>query len=269
MRRATIQALRAARRGHETQRRLIRTRHRPLSVFYQQQNAARLFGPNSTQEATQQTRTLSKFQPEHSRLGQRPSFRILESSFLFRNFATFLVGVLAAGGAWWAFNSEESGSNGKSLRSLNNSPSTGGKGVYGQIANSPSVFQTGQPGATIDATNVEVDIAEQTRRALVVEDDQFFAGDIVGNEPISKEVNDSGRLVVEMLTPEQATQKLRQNEASYLVDRGQGVVRYDVSQVASNNPIEDDHAEKIVQHNENVGAVSSDWMFWGVFDGHA
>lgn len=105
----------------------------------------------------------------------------------------------------------------------------------------------------------------------MVQNDQFFAGEIVGNEPLSKEVDASGRLVVEMLTPEQATVKLRQNEQSYHIGRGAGVVRYDVTQLASNNPIEDDHAERIVQHTSKVpeaGGEKNDWMFWGVFDGH-
>ena len=94
----------------------------------------------------------------------------------------------------------------------------------------------------------------------------------MGDQPLTKE-NGDGRLVVEMYTPEQATEKLRQNEESYAVGRGQGVVRYDVVQLASNLPIEDDHAEKIVAvpqviTNAPDEASASDWMFWGVFDGH-
>ena len=68
-----------------------------------------------------------------------------------------------------------------------------------------------------------------------------------------------------MLSTEQASAKLRQNEESYFVGRGQGVVRYDVVQIPSNDPIEDDHSEKIVEMPEQ----SSDWMFWGVYDGHS
>ena len=76
---------------------------------------------------------------------------------------------------------------------------------------------------------------------------------------------------MEMLTPEQATQKLRRNEESYFVGRGKGVVRYDVVQIPSNDPIEDDHSEKIIELPTAHAASSptSDWMFWGVFDGHA
>lgn len=73
-----------------------------------------------------------------------------------------------------------------------------------------------------------------------------------------------------MLTPEQATQKLRRNEESYYVNRGKGVVRYDVVQIPSNDPIEDDHSEKIIEVPQTTPErdPSSDWMFWGVFDGH-
>ncbi len=73
-----------------------------------------------------------------------------------------------------------------------------------------------------------------------------------------------------MMTPEQVDDKLRQMEESYFVNRGEGVVRYDLVQLPSNNPIEDDHAESIVQvPGKNIGNVeNSDWMFWGVFDGH-
>ena len=117
-------------------------------------------------------------------------------------------------------------------------------------------------------------VAESTRKALVVENDQFYSWDLVGDEPISKETDNTGRVVLEMLTPEQATRTLRKNESSYLVGRGRGVVRYDVVQLASNNPIEDDHAEKIIDVPQNIaaahdGKVGSDWMFWGVFDGHS
>jgi pyruvate dehydrogenase phosphatase len=90
---------------------------------------------------------------------------------------------------------------------------------------------------------------------------------------LAKETDDYGRKVLEMLTPEQATQKLRKNEESWLVGRGQGVVRYDVVQIPSNDPIEDDHAEKIIEVPSSISldeksAAPSDWMFWGVFDGH-
>lgn len=72
------------------------------------------------------------------------------------------------------------------------------------------------------------------RKALIVGADELYTGAIRGEGPISKDTDESGRKVLEMLTPEQATQKLRRNEESYLVGRGKGVVRYDVVQIPSN-----------------------------------
>lgn len=124
------------------------------------------------------------------------------------------------------------------------------------------------------ATNIaKPEPAEAARgRTLIVQDDQFYAGDLSEEVPLSKEAEES-RQTLEMLTPEQATQKLRRSEESYFVGRGRGVVRYDVVQLPSNSPIEDDHAEKIVEVPQTVtpspdGSSTSDWMFWGVFDGH-
>lgn len=78
---------------------------------------------------------------------------------------------------------------------------------------------------------------ESTRRALIVDhQNNLFTATVDG--PLSKETDDYGRKVLEMLTPEQATQKLRKNEESWTVGRGQGVVRYDVVQLPSNDPIE-------------------------------
>lgn len=105
---------------------------------------------------------------------------------------------------------------------------------------------------------------------MVVGADDLRQGTIVGDGPLSKHSGD-GRKIVEMLTPEQATDKLRNLEQSFSVNRGQGVTRYDLVQLPSNDPIEDDHAEKIVQvpGERSDQAVDSDWMFWGVFDGHS
>jgi pyruvate dehydrogenase phosphatase len=127
---------------------------------------------------------------------------------------------------------------------------------------------------TLQSRTSAVSPAESTRRALVVDNDQFYTGQIVGDEPLSKDTDDSGRKVLEMMTPEQATERLRKTEESFLVGRGRGVVRYDVVTLPSNDPIEDDHAEKIVEVPNNVaatdeGKMSSDWMFWGVYDGHS
>jgi pyruvate dehydrogenase phosphatase len=115
------------------------------------------------------------------------------------------------------------------------------------------------------------DDAGAPRKALLVEDGQIFTATIAGDGPLFK--NSDGRRILEMLTPDQATLKLRKNEESWFIGRGKGVVRYDVVQIPSNDPIEDDHAEKIIQVPDTVAATgdgsgSSDWMFWGVFDGH-
>ena len=115
--------------------------------------------------------------------------------------------------------------------------------------------------------------AESTRKALFVGPEELYSGTITGSGPLSKETDDAGRKVLEMMTPEQVDRKLRRSEESYAVGRGGGVVRYDTAQLPSNDPIEDDHAEKIVEVPQSIaatqdGKASSDWMFWGVFDGH-
>jgi pyruvate dehydrogenase phosphatase len=113
------------------------------------------------------------------------------------------------------------------------------------------------------------------RKAVIVGPDSLYTGAISGEGPISKQIDAAGRQVLEMLTPEQATQVLRRNEESYFVGRGKGVVRYDVVQIPSNNPIEDDHSEKIIEIPQALATATgarssaSDWMFWGVFDGHS
>ncbi|KAK5138308.1 hypothetical protein LTR08_003369 [Meristemomyces frigidus] len=118
------------------------------------------------------------------------------------------------------------------------------------------------------------EVPEAVRKALIVDQGQLYTAQIPADQPISKETDHSGRKVLEMLTPAQADAKLRTNEESYLVGRGEGVVRYDVVQIPSNDPIEDDHIEKIVEIPSTIaapapGKTRSDWMFWGVFDGHA
>lgn len=75
-------------------------------------------------------------------------------------------------------------------------------------------------------------------------------------------------------TDKEVDRRLKKFEESYLVNRGKGVSRYDICQLPSNDPIEDDRSEKIVQvpiqdvYNNNEKA-EADWHFWSVFDGHA
>ncbi|KAG9807782.1 protein serine/threonine phosphatase 2C, partial [Aureobasidium melanogenum] len=138
-------------------------------------------------------------------------------------------------------------------------------------AQSPSSTNYASPPAPGATGPVSEEVADAVRRALIVEQGALYTSVIPDNQPLHKETDDYGRKVLEMLTAEQATQKLRTNQESYLVGRGSGVVRYDVVQIPSNDPIEDDHAEKIIHVPESVSgqAEGSDWMFWGVFDGHA
>ncbi|KAI1125708.1 protein phosphatase 2C [Nemania abortiva] len=162
----------------------------------------------------------------------------LRSSMYFRRFSTVLVSSLVGYGAWYTY---------KGNSTLDQS--------FGRALSTKP-------------TKLASD-AVPTRNVLVVGADELHTGTFVGEGPISKNVDGSGRNVLEMLTPDQATEKLRQNEASFLVNRGQGVLRYDIVQLASNNPIEDDHAEKIVEVASPQENSINDWMFWGVFDGHA
>lgn len=114
----------------------------------------------------------------------------------------------------------------------------------GTDVNSAGIAQQAKDYSTSSGYSLPV-AAETTaaeRKAVIVGADSLYTGAIQGDGPISKDTDESGRKVLEMLTPEQATQKLRRNEESYLVGRGKGVVRYDVVQIPSNDPIEDDHS---------------------------
>lgn len=87
-------------------------------------------------------------------------------------------------------------------------------------------------------------------------------------ELISQQYHKEG---VFLLNDDQVTAKLRQFEELYTVNRGKGVTRYDVCQLALNSPIEDDRAEEIVQVpilQDNNIKTTTDWMFFGIFDGH-
>ncbi|RAL09504.1 type 2C protein phosphatase ptcF [Aspergillus homomorphus CBS 101889] len=187
--------------------------------------------------------------------GRYPPFlpATLQSSMHLRNFSLAVISTVVASGAWYAYQ--------------------GNSGAQPSAA--WNVTTSASPIGSVSTAGVHAeDRAETTRRALLVDNDQFYTAELSGEQPLSKHTDDSDRRVLEMLTPEQATQKLRKNEESYLVNRGQGVVRYDIVQVPSNSPIEDDHAEKVVEVPSSVaaaqeGQANSDWMFWGVFDGHS
>jgi pyruvate dehydrogenase phosphatase len=148
---------------------------------------------------------------------------------------------------------------------------------YGYNSGNISFTSSGVPASARSLTSTPgggpVVDPQPTRTVLVVGADELRQGTIVGEVPLSKDTTGDGRRIVEMLTPEQATDKLRSSEQSFSVNRGQGVLRYDLVQLPSNDPIEDDHAEKIVEvPTRGAGAetgMNSDWMFWGVFDGHS
>lgn len=179
--------------------------------------------------------------------------------------------AVAVGGGLWYY---QSGRDHQARGLVQNSPASEASG--GHSLQGGEIFsKTGIPGLLgqdQDSANIE-DKLSPSERTLVVDGDQFYITEIQEDQPLSKEVEPQNHQVLGMLSPEQATQKLRRSEESYLVRRGRGVVRYDTVQLPSNNPIEDDHREKIVEVPQSVtpaqnGLSSSDWMFWGVFDGH-
>ncbi|EFW20078.1 hypothetical protein D8B26_003469 [Coccidioides posadasii str. Silveira] len=183
---------------------------------------------------------------------------VLQSSMFFRNFSLAFISTLVASGAWYAYKGNPNQQELAPTAALNATPSLiqqNTNGVYSGTA--------GHHTSAVAGDNPTL----QSDSSLVVEDQQYTATS-VSEQPVSKQTSETGNRVVGMLTPEQATEKLRRNEESYLVGRGKGVVRYDVVQLPSNDPIEDDHAEKIVVSSTADGS-SSDWMFWGVFDGHS
>ncbi|KEF52677.1 uncharacterized protein A1O9_11094 [Exophiala aquamarina CBS 119918] len=186
----------------------------------------------------------------------------LQASMRLPKLPIAFVGSLGAIGAWYAYN-------GNGTKHLLNQPNSPTSASPTRTLTTDSAQSIAQPAAAASATPSH----ELNRKALVVDNDQFFTGSIVGEGPLEKDTDDFGRKVLEMMTPEQATERLRKNEQSFLVGRGRGVVRYDVVQLPSNDPIEDDHAEKIVEVPNSIAATdnqtSSDWMFWGVFDGHS
>ena len=102
---------------------------------------------------------------------------------------------------------------------------------------SPSATNYASPTPDTSAPVAE-EVTDAVRRALIVEQGGLYTSIIPDNQPLHKETDDYGRKVLEMLTADQATQKLRTNQESYLVGRGSGVVRYDLVQIPSNDPIE-------------------------------
>lgn len=241
MRRAALQVLRTARRTSNTGRRTFETKPFSSSAFHYTRRSRS--SPFPSQITTSQGQL------------QYP----LQSALQLRNVALFIISSLVASGAWLAYTEDPNNKVSNFSTASTSTFSTLSTALITApfVTPSPSVLYADPPASV-----------EVSKKHLVVQNDQFFTGDF-GDQPVSKQIDGSGRLVVEMLTPAQATQKLRQNQESYLVGRGQGVVRYDVVQLASNNLIEDDHVEQIITNpDRSSGPATSDWSFWGVFDGH-
>ncbi|KAM3072502.1 [Pyruvate dehydrogenase [acetyl-transferring]]-phosphatase 1, mitochondrial [Clarireedia jacksonii] len=175
------------------------------------------------------------------------------TSMHFRRIALAVVSGLVGYGAWYSYK-------GPSSTDL----------AYGSGSISSAQQARGLSTSTTYPTPIGPKETVDERKAVIVGTDALYTDTIEG--PITKETDGAGRRVLEMLTPAQATEILRRNEESYLIGRGKGVVRYDVVQIPSNNPIEDDHSEKIIelpQAGAEPASAVPDWMFWGVFDGHS
>lgn len=101
----------------------------------------------------------------------------------------------------------------------------------------------------------------------------------------SKDPGQPSYKVITPLTLEQVNARLRENERSTQVDRPPGaclVARYDTNSVSSNNPIEDKHAEVIVERDRGIyeqrkslhqneskdASVRGDLCFFTIMDGH-
>ncbi|KAK4228373.1 hypothetical protein QBC38DRAFT_475109 [Podospora fimiseda] len=243
MRRAAVQAFRTTFqctvRGLRTSRRspslIFPSSKATSSIRYPTASARRYLSSSSSNFAKSSGRSgNSKDKYNHPYVGEP-----LQSSMYFRRAGVALVSALVGYGAWYSYNDN------------NTTDATGG---------------LSRPYSTDAASGSAI----PTRPVLVIGADELQTGTVVGEGPISKTTREDGRRVIEMLSPEQATEKLRKSEESYFVNRGQGVVRYDLTQLPSNDPIEDDHTEKIVEVPNRVdGKGSNDWMFWGVFDGHS
>lgn len=238
MRRATLRVLRTA-RGAPFRRFLVNTASR-FSVPYQ------TFTTNSA----------------FARTRKHAASQMLNASMQLPRYSMTALAVAVGGGVWYYQSAWE-----HQPRGLAQNPS-----ISDGDSLSPKAGSSRFSGQVHDIVDIKNSVPS-SGRTLIIDDDQFYISELQEDLPLSKDTEYQSHQVLGMLTPEEATRKLRRSEESYLVGRGRGVVRYDVVQLPSNNPIEDDHREKIVEVPQSVtpakeGSTSSDWMFWGVFDGH-
>ncbi|CCD23440.1 type 2C protein phosphatase PTC5 NDAI_0B04060 [Naumovozyma dairenensis CBS 421] len=81
--------------------------------------------------------------------------------------------------------------------------------------------------------------------------------------------NKEGTIMI--LAEDQIEKKLHDNEESHSINRNKGIFRYDVSQLPSNHPIEDNHVEQIITipNEDQSSNDEEDLYFFGIFDGHS
>lgn len=187
---------------------------------------------------------------------------IIQSSMYIRNFSVAAFVSVLASGYWYYQNGQ-----------------TPGAVFLGNKTSDALTYQNKLTGSSLDSNSPTSQATLTAPLAGVVNEKQvsavnsdFFESELSADSNLSKRTEEQD-YHMDTLTPEQATEKLRRSEESYLVGRGKGVVRYDLVQVASNSPIEDDHAEKLVSVDQTISpsedGSTNDWMFWGVFDGHS
>ena len=189
----------------------------------------------------------------------------------FRNFSVAALVSVVASGVWYYQRDHL-----QEARALVNGTSvvpSGSNSLVPQYSTLAPATGTIRPSAQVDIAPHEP-MPGVAEKSIKVESEEFYLAELAQDAPLTKQGEDDGLNKMEYLTPDQATHKLRRTEQSYSVGRGRGVVRYDLVQIPSNNPIEDDHAEKIIEVPEDISqsstsSTSSDWMFWGVFDGHS
>ena len=120
-------------------------------------------------------------------------------------------------------------------------------------------------------TGISPKLFPPSNTTVIGDDSRYFSTSTNSMHQKNSIGNQQQKQGVFLLNDEQVSERLRQFEESYSVNRGKGVTRYDICQLPSNSPIEDDRAEEIVQVpilQDNNIKTSTDWMFFGVFDGH-
>ncbi|CDR36875.1 hypothetical protein NBRC10512_005711 [Rhodotorula toruloides] len=86
--------------------------------------------------------------------------------------------------------------------------------------------------------------------------------------PVLAQTGTPGTKTLTRLTPSETNARLKENEASFAVQRRNNpVIRYDTNNLASNSPIEDDSCCVILERDHS-SKVQGDLIFFGVFDGH-